>query len=160
MKLRLTGPESQSRDMEIIAEPQSIGRSADCDLVIPDPTISRQHCQVRLAGETIVVEDLGSRYGTAIGGEVFQGAEVQLLPGAELEVGCWSGGLVDDASGEVSSLPTVDMEMTVAQTPSSTRKTRLLKTPDKQHSRGYLLLLFALAAVGGVVLAYILLDTL
>jgi hypothetical protein len=51
------------------------------------------------------------------------------------------------------------MELTVAQTPSSTRKTRLMKSQDRpRQSRGYFVLLFALAAIGGVVLAYVLLD--
>jgi predicted component of type VI protein secretion system len=159
MKLRLTGPESQTRDMDIIAEPQTIGRSPDCDLILQDRTISRRHCEVRLAEEVVFIEDLNSRYGITINGEVRQGEEVQLRLGEELELGCWTGGIVDEVSGEIGGLPTVEMEMTVAQTPSSTRKTRLLKRQESRRPRGYLVLLFALAAIGGVVLAYFLLDT-
>ncbi len=160
MKLRLTGPESLSRDVEISEEPQTIGRSLECDLVLEDQTISRYHCQVRIADDAVLVEDLGSRYGTKVNGEYHIGKEVQLRYGEELEVGCWSGGLVNEASGELGGLPTVEMELTVAQTPTSTRKTRLLKAQETRHSQGYLVLLFALAAIGGVVLAYFLIDTL
>lgn len=160
MKLRLTGPESQSRDLEINMQPQTIGRSADCDLVLDDQTVSRHHCQIRSTEDAVFVEDLDSRYGTKVKGEFHIGREVQLRLGEELEVGCWSGGLVNETSGEIGDLSTVEMEMTVAQTPSSTRKTRLLKATETRHSQGYLVLLFALAAIGGVVLAYFLIDAL
>ncbi len=160
MKLRLTGPESQTRDMDIIVEPQTVGRSQDCDLVLQDQTVSRRHCEIRKEDDAIIIEDLDSRYGITINGEVHQGEEVRLRLGEELELGCWTGGLVDEASGELASMPTVDMELTVAQTPSSTRKTRLLKSQESGHSRAYFALLFSLAVIGGVVLAYILLDTL
>jgi predicted component of type VI protein secretion system len=145
--------------MDIIAEPQTIGRSSDCDLILQDQTVSRRHCEVRLEDDVVYIEDLNSRYGTTIGGEVHLGEEVQLRLGQELELGCWTGGIVDELSGELGGLPTVDMELTVAQTPSSTRKTRLMKSQDRpRQSRGYFVLLFALAAIGGVVLAYVLLD--
>ncbi len=159
MKLRLTGPESQTRDMEIGAEPQTIGRSADSDLVLADQTVSRYHCQIRVEGDVVLVEDLGSRYGITVNGELHLGEEVPLRVGEELEVGCWTGGVVSEGSSEIGGVPTVEMEMTVAQTPSSTRKTRLLKAQETRLSRGYIVALFALAALGGVVLAYILLDT-
>jgi len=41
-----------------------IGRKSGCDLRVPLPSISRQHCQVTFDGEKVAVEDLGSSNGT------------------------------------------------------------------------------------------------
>jgi two-component system, NtrC family, response regulator AtoC len=45
-----------------------IGRDADCDVRIEDPSVSRRHAVVR-AGEVMTVEDLGSSNGTFVRGE-------------------------------------------------------------------------------------------
>jgi len=45
-----------------------IGRGAECDIVVPDRQISRQHARIRRAPEGIVVEDLGSKNGTHVNG--------------------------------------------------------------------------------------------
>lgn len=43
-----------------------IGRDPECDLVIvtPDKQVSRQHAQLKVIGEGVVLEDLGSKNGT------------------------------------------------------------------------------------------------
>jgi len=49
------------------AEGMVIGRAADqCDLVVAHPTVSRRHARLRVAGEAVQVEDLGSTNGTTI----------------------------------------------------------------------------------------------
>lgn len=47
----------------------SLGRASGGDIVVPDPSISRHHCNVRPSGDSFVVEDAGSRHGLVIGGE-------------------------------------------------------------------------------------------
>lgn len=49
-------------------EPQSItvGCSTDCDLVIPDPSLSRIHARISYKNSTFYLEDLGSSAGTYI----------------------------------------------------------------------------------------------
>lgn len=49
--------------------PFVIGRSTDCDLVIPSRAVSRKHCQIRFKKETnhYYIEDLESTYGTFVG---------------------------------------------------------------------------------------------
>ncbi len=65
-----------------------IGRRHDCDLQIPLPTVSRRHCQITLNGETLKIEDLGSKAGTFVNdkriGEDGQGS---LKPGDYLRIG-------------------------------------------------------------------------
>ena len=48
------------------ADPFTIGRSRDCDLVIDDPNISRRHAELRSEGESWRVIDLGSTNGIKV----------------------------------------------------------------------------------------------
>lgn len=43
-----------------------LGREAPADLVVPDPTISAQHAELQVSGESCTVRDLGSTNGTFI----------------------------------------------------------------------------------------------
>jgi hypothetical protein len=45
-----------------------IGRSADCDLTIPVPRISRQHARFVVEGNKLLLEDLNSSNGTSVNG--------------------------------------------------------------------------------------------
>ena len=49
--------------------PFTIGREADCSLVINDLETSRYHCRIKCRGDLFIIEDLGSRNGTYINGE-------------------------------------------------------------------------------------------
>lgn len=53
-----------------------IGRKKECDIRIPVPSVSREHCEVRLDGEKVVVKDLGSSNGTYVNRERVQETEV------------------------------------------------------------------------------------
>jgi Protein of unknown function (DUF3662)/FHA domain len=50
-------------------KPLSIGRLAECDVVLADDSVSRRHAEVRRQGSEIVVVDLGSTNGTKVNGE-------------------------------------------------------------------------------------------
>jgi hypothetical protein len=50
-----------------------IGRGEDCDVRVEDPLASRRHAQVRREPWRYVLEDLGSRNGTLVNGEVIAG---------------------------------------------------------------------------------------
>ncbi len=45
-----------------------IGRSPECDMVIPDRKVSREHARLRKTPDGVVVEDLGSKNGTHVNG--------------------------------------------------------------------------------------------
>jgi pSer/pThr/pTyr-binding forkhead associated (FHA) protein len=64
----------------------TIGRSSDCDLVINDASISRQHVQIIRQEMGWYVQDLGSRNGTAINGQRLS-APLRLEDGDTLTVG-------------------------------------------------------------------------
>ena len=45
-----------------------IGRAPEADICIPSRGVSRQHSCITVFGETAVIEDLGSKNGTFVGG--------------------------------------------------------------------------------------------
>jgi pSer/pThr/pTyr-binding forkhead associated (FHA) protein len=62
------------------------GRGPECHIRPNSPWVSRQHCLVRIARETVHVRDLGSSNGTLINGMRLIG-ERCLQPGDKLQVG-------------------------------------------------------------------------
>ena len=64
----------------------TLGRSRQCDVVLDDPNVSRQHAEIRPRGGSWVLTDLGSTNGSSINGRRIDGPEV-VKPGDELEIG-------------------------------------------------------------------------
>jgi hypothetical protein len=46
-----------------------LGRSSECEIVVDDPSVSRRHLAIRVAGSAIKITDLGSANGLWVGGE-------------------------------------------------------------------------------------------
>jgi serine/threonine-protein kinase len=46
-----------------------VGRTADCEVVLKSPAVSKRHCQILIRGDQVTVEDLGSVNGTLVNGE-------------------------------------------------------------------------------------------
>jgi adenylate cyclase len=77
----------------VIAVQHEVEFGRDCDgLLLVDPEVSRRHAVVRLEGEALVLEDLGSTNGTTLNGERLLGpapmtaSDVGRLGGTELRV--------------------------------------------------------------------------
>jgi hypothetical protein len=64
----------------------TIGRSRQCDVVLSDPNVSRQHAEIRPRGGSWVLTDLGSTNGSSLNGRIIDGPEV-IRPGDEIELG-------------------------------------------------------------------------
>lgn len=64
----------------------TLGRSRECDLVLSDPNVSRQHAELRPRGGSWVLTDLGSTNGSRINGNPVERSEV-VRPGDEIELG-------------------------------------------------------------------------
>ncbi|MGP4008862.1 FHA domain-containing protein [Streptomyces sp. 4N124] len=65
-----------------------IGRSADADVALDDPDVSRLHCAVTVAaGGRVTVADLGSTNGTTLDGAPVTTRPVRFTPGALLRIG-------------------------------------------------------------------------
>jgi hypothetical protein len=64
----------------------TMGRSRQCEVMVDDPNVSRQHAEVRPRGGSWVVTDLGSTNGSRLNGRRLQEPTV-LKPGDEIELG-------------------------------------------------------------------------
>ncbi|MGW0902778.1 FHA domain-containing protein [Streptomyces sp. NPDC002853] len=65
-----------------------VGRSADADVPLDDPDVSRLHCAVTLAPDgQVTVTDLGSTNGTTVDGHEITDRPVRLTPGSLLRLG-------------------------------------------------------------------------
>jgi pSer/pThr/pTyr-binding forkhead associated (FHA) protein len=64
----------------------TIGRSRQCDVVLNDPNVSRQHAEIRPRGGSWVLSDLGSTNGSVLNGRRIEGPEV-VKAGDEIEIG-------------------------------------------------------------------------
>ncbi len=65
-----------------------IGRSADADVPLDDPDVSRLHCAVTVGADgRVSVADLGSTNGTTLDGRSVGPRAVRLTPGALLRIG-------------------------------------------------------------------------
>jgi hypothetical protein len=64
----------------------TLGRSRQCDIVLSDPNVSRQHAEIRPRGGSWVLIDNGSTNGSRINGRQVESPEV-VRPGDEIELG-------------------------------------------------------------------------
>jgi hypothetical protein len=64
----------------------TLGRSRQCDVVLSDPNVSREHAEIRPRGGSWVLTDLGSTNGSSVNSRRVDGQEV-LKPGDEIELG-------------------------------------------------------------------------
>jgi pSer/pThr/pTyr-binding forkhead associated (FHA) protein len=64
----------------------TLGRSRQCDVVLDDPNVSRQHAELRPRGGSWVFTDLGSTNGSRLNGHQVERSEV-VRPGDEIELG-------------------------------------------------------------------------
>ncbi len=63
----------KQHDIELSEGKFVIGRAASCQLSLDDPLVSRHHAQLTVEAEQVTVEDLGSRNGVKVNGELIKG---------------------------------------------------------------------------------------
>ncbi len=70
----------------ILQDELVIGRGSECDLVLPERQVSREHIRIFREGDTYYVQDLDSKNGTWINGKQLQSATVALRDGDEIHL--------------------------------------------------------------------------
>ena len=90
----LRGPGSGTR-VALEREHTVIGRSPDCDLVVPLTSICRQHARLSRVGDQFVIEDLKSRGGTWVNGRHVRGP-TPLRDGDRLRICDFEAAFVED----------------------------------------------------------------
>jgi pSer/pThr/pTyr-binding forkhead associated (FHA) protein len=77
-----------------------IGRSADCDIVVFNETVSRRHAALRRDGDAWLLVDLGSKNGTWVNGVAVDGpGAVAIERGDELRFAAVTARFDPDADG-------------------------------------------------------------
>ncbi|MFW6067400.1 MAG: FHA domain-containing protein [Myxococcota bacterium] len=62
------------QEFDLPAAEVDIGRGPECHVTVEDPMVSRRHARIRVRGEDVDIQDLGSRNGVRINGRQIQGA--------------------------------------------------------------------------------------
>lgn len=60
-----------------------LGRDSECDITIPGTHLSRQHAEIAISGNKLLVKDLGSSNGTFVNGK--QVTDAELEPGDQIQ---------------------------------------------------------------------------
>jgi len=76
---------TDGRRVQVGTEPLVIGRLPECGVVLADSNVSRRHAELRRAGDSVVLTDLGSTNGTRVNGAPIR--ERVLVSGDEVSVG-------------------------------------------------------------------------
>lgn len=64
-----------------------LGRSADADLTLGDPEVSRKHARLDVVRGVVYLADLGSSNGTFLNGKALDDESIELRPGDDIDVG-------------------------------------------------------------------------
>ncbi len=101
IRVTVTPPKGRSFDVPLGVHPLVVGQSAECDLVLVDDAVSRQHCRLSLTPRGLLVEDLGSKNGTFVGNVRILAALVE--PDTKIIAG--GSRLVPGRAGAAASVP-------------------------------------------------------
>jgi serine phosphatase RsbU (regulator of sigma subunit) len=83
--LEILNGERTGQQLPINGQRAVLGRHPECDIVLDQGAISRQHAQISLKDGAYFIEDLKSRNGTLVNGQLIKGAQ-QLYDGDELKI--------------------------------------------------------------------------
>ncbi|MFD8235900.1 FtsK/SpoIIIE domain-containing protein [Streptomyces sp. NPDC059696] len=126
-----------------------IGRSADADVPLDDPDVSRLHCAVTVGADgRVAVADLDSTNGTTVSGARIGGRAVPFVPGALLRIGesalrlAPAGGpgarveTTPDGEGHVRVAGPAEAPGTAEAAPGAAAPTATAPTALTHHTRG------------------------
>lgn len=84
-RLQIQMPESAPADFQLVPGCYRVGREGDKEILLPHHSVSRDHCEIWVMDDTVMVRDLQSRNGTLINGE--RVIEAPLLQGQTIQLG-------------------------------------------------------------------------
>ena len=85
-RLRLLEPTSRRGETFALTDELTVGRGGGCGIVLDDGFVSQVHARLYRRDGEVFVEDLGSRNGTLVNGQPFDGA-VKLRRGDQVQFG-------------------------------------------------------------------------
>src|SRR5690242_12524933 len=84
VRIQISGAQGRT-EQKTLTEPAVLGRDPQCDVVINDHQISRQHCRIEPQKDGVLVIDLNSRNGLYVNGQRLM--RHLLKPGEVLKIG-------------------------------------------------------------------------
>ncbi|MFO7561245.1 MAG: sigma 54-interacting transcriptional regulator [Enhygromyxa sp.] len=84
-RLVVLSGELRGREIEVVKDAITLGRSRQCEIVLPDDSVSRTHATIRREDDRYRLQDLESTAGTFLGGSRI--TDAFLRPGDELRIG-------------------------------------------------------------------------
>ncbi|UQA63538.1 sigma 54-interacting transcriptional regulator [Polyangium aurulentum] len=101
LRVVVSPPSAPPVEATLGLRPLVFGSSPSCDVLVPDPLVSRRHCQLLLEERGVVLRDLGSKNGTFMGNmRIF---EILMPPDASATIGTTT--IVLRASGRPAVVP-------------------------------------------------------
>jgi transcriptional regulator with PAS, ATPase and Fis domain len=85
LELTVAPPEGPVITVKLEVAPLVLGSSAECDVALADPRVSRRHCRIALTERGVMIKDLGSKNGTFV--EAVQVVESWFNPGKKATIG-------------------------------------------------------------------------
>lgn len=133
MKLQLTCQSGvlRGQSWSLMAASYLIGRDRKCDIVIPDSSVSREHCILSMDMDDCYVQDLKSANGTLLNGRNVDSSSV--VPGDELQIGTNTFLLIGVGGNDVTSDGVEPHSDSVFQ--RDTESILLSETPDVNRLR-------------------------
>jgi hypothetical protein len=111
-------------DLELSTGVFSIGRSAECQLSLDDPLVSRRHAALTVRDNEVLVEDAGSRNGVLVNGTKIDGQR-RLADGDRITIGAQEMTITAIADSEIQ-------RRAVRATPSAAGPVTLVTMPVAQ----------------------------
>jgi len=109
-QLTVSGP-TETHDIALDPAGMTLGRDADCDVILDDAAVSRHHARIsRDSFGRWVIEDLGSRNGVLVAGQRVRAQA--LVPGQEIGIRPFAMSVSQDSNQEIT--PGTSIQSTIA----------------------------------------------
>jgi hypothetical protein len=87
LRVQAGPPGAAGREMALDRPLMTIGRRADQDIVLNDPSVSRTHARLQVTPDGVSIVDLDSTNGTLVNGHPVLASPVAIRPGDRIQVG-------------------------------------------------------------------------
>jgi len=156
LRILLEDGEGRRRAVPVAGTELTVGRAADCGLLLAGRDVSRHHARFQRSNGSVFVEDLGSANGTRVNGERLQGRR-RIRPGDLVQIGGFDLA-VDGVAAEGSEAGTVPapppLPGAAAPRPPAAGPTPTFRAAEPARHWSRPLALLAAVAVAAVALGF------
>jgi pSer/pThr/pTyr-binding forkhead associated (FHA) protein len=121
--------ESGLREFVLKPGTNNVGRLSDNDVVIPDGTVSKKHCQIEVHDWGLLVRDLGSTNGTFVDSHAV--TEAAIKPGQKIRLGTFEMLYAEEHAASPVVAKAAPVRVTIS---ASSSQTTMLARPETKPS--------------------------